>query len=314
VKRLKITKMKTLMIYLTGCFLLLTGTSTLAAKVAPSLPLTIQEEKWRPLYDHVDSSLQTDLEVALQKNKFWRDLIGKKKMAVGVVDLSNPDAPRFARVNGRTMMYAASLPKIAILLAAYVSFDDGSLKETPEIRKDLVEMIRTSNNPAASRMIDRIGFKKIQAVLMDPRFQLYDQDRGGGLWVGKRYAQSGRRSPDPMKGLCHAATVTQVCRFYYLLANGKIINPERSHQILDILSEPHLNHKFVNQLDKLVPITRIFRKSGTWKTYHSDSVLVWGEVWRRYILVALVESEKGEQIMRDLVPVVERILRPGRVS
>ena len=48
--------------------------------------------------------------------------------------------------------------------------------------------------------------------------------------------------------------------------------------------------------------------------FHSDSVLVWGPEWRRYILVAMVESDGGERILRDLVPVVEDVLqrRPAR--
>jgi beta-lactamase class A len=283
-----------------------------ARAIAGPLPLppSAVDPTWRPLYERYDSKLQADLEAALQKNAFWQSLIKKKKMAVGVVDLSDPKSPRFARVNGRTMMYAASLPKIAVLLAAYVSFEDGSLKETPEIRQDLIAMIRKSDNAAATRMIDRVGFKKIQAVVMDPRYQFYDTEKGGGLWVGKRYAKKGNRNPDPMKGLSHGANVTQVCRFYYQLANGRIINPKRSGEMLEILSNPRIEHKFVNILRKLVPRTRIYRKSGTWRNWHSDSVLVWGPVWRRYILVSILESEQGEQILKDIVPVIEGILHP----
>ncbi|MEZ4763593.1 MAG: hypothetical protein R3C26_10460 [Calditrichia bacterium] len=40
-----------------------------------------------------------------------------------------------------------------------------------------------------------------------------------------------------------------------------------------------------------------------------DSMLCWGPNWRRYILVGLVEDAKGEQILRDLVPAVEEVLR-----
>ena len=65
-------------------------------------------------------------------------------MAVGVMDLSNPATARFASVNGSTMMYAASLPKIAILLAAYQSIEDGLLQETPELHEWLAQMIRRS--------------------------------------------------------------------------------------------------------------------------------------------------------------------------
>ena len=285
-------------------------TSVPVAALPPSLPLSVPDDQWKLIYDRVDPVLEKKLQEALGQNRLWQSLIDKKRMAVGVVDLSDPLQPRFARVNGRKMMYAASLPKVAVLMAAYVCFEDGTLEETPEIRKDLGLMIRKSSNQAATRMIDRIGFKKIQAVMMDPRYQLYDKDRGGGLWVGKRYAKVGNRNPDPMLGLSHAATVTQVCRFYYMLAYGRIINPERSGQILAILSKPGIHHKFVSVLQKRAPLAELFRKSGTWKTWHSDSVLVWGTVWRRYILVAMVESEEGDQILKDLVPVVEKILNP----
>jgi len=49
-----------------------------------------------------------------------------------MVDLSDPADTRFAQVNGGTMMYTASLPKIAILLAAYQCFEDGELKSPPQ--------------------------------------------------------------------------------------------------------------------------------------------------------------------------------------
>jgi hypothetical protein len=38
--------------------------------------------------------------------------------------------------------------------------------------------------------------------------------------------------------------------------------------------------------------------------------LVWGDKWRKYILVALIEDEKGETIIRNLLPQVEEILKP----
>lgn len=277
-----------------------------------TVPLVENGDLWRPLYSLIDRRMQNRLEKALDRNPLWKNLINHQKMSVGIVDLGNPATPRYARVNGLNMMYAASLPKIAILLAAFVSFEDGSLPETTEIYEDLSSMIRVSSNSSATRMIDRIGFEKIARVLTDHNFKFFDPERGGGLWVGKRYAKSGDRHPDPLKGLSHAASVTQVCRFYYLLASGKIINPERSSQMLAILSDPGLHHKFVGALDKCAPKAKLFRKSGTWKDWHSDSVLVVGEGWQRYILVGMVESEHGEKILRDLVPVVEDIIRTSK--
>ena len=34
--------------------------------------------------------------------------------------------------------------------------------------------------------------------------------------------------------------------------------------------------------------------------------------WRRYILVALIEDDRGEQILKALVPVAEEVLRPSQ--
>lgn len=268
--------------------------------------------RWVPLYDQVDAGLQLALEQRIDANPEWRRLAQRKQLAIGVVDLgANGAHPRFARINGNQMMYAASLPKIAILLSAYVAFEDGSLPETDAYHADLRDMIRVSSNAAATRMIDAVGMPKIESVMRDPRFGFYDESLGGGLWVGKRYAATGVRHGDPLYNISHGATATQVCRFYYQLAMGHLINPERSAQMLEDLSAPGLHHKFVAEIEKRAPRARIFRKSGTWRNWHADSVLVRGPNWRNYILVALVESSNGETVLRELVPAVEGVLHPA---
>ena len=274
------------------------------------LPLAAQaDSEWQPLYESVDLQLQKQLEARLNAVPEWKRLIARKRMAIGLVDLSGPQ-PRFARVNGNQMMYAASLPKIAILVSAYVSFEDGSLEETPEIHEDLASMIRVSSNSAATRLIDRVGMKKIQATLRDPKYGFYDEKRGGGLWVGKRYASAGPRIGDPVHNISHGATATQVCRFFYLLSTGRLINPQRSEMMLADLEDPHLHHKFVSQVEERAPGARMYRKSGTWKQWHSDAIMVRGDQWRNYILVGLVESTSGETILRQVLPAVEELIVP----
>lgn len=274
------------------------------------LPIQIDDSKIKPLRSLLDPTLQTNLEKELMANPEWKKLIQQRRMAVGIVDLGDSDHVKYARINGNHMMYAASLPKIAILLSAMDAIEKGELKETPEIKKDMRLMISKSNNEASTRMIDRLGYEKIQAVMTDPKYEFYDEENGGGLWVGKRYGGGGDTNREPLKNLSHAATVTQVCRYYYLLANGKLVNRQRSKQMLDIMENPELHHKFVNTLDLIAPKARVFRKSGSWKTYHSDSVLVWGkDAKRRYILVALVDDPNGEQIIRNLVKPVEKVLK-----
>ena len=276
---------------------------------ARGLPMNSDNDKVKPLRSLLDANLQSKLQKTLNSNPEWKRLISQKKMAVGIVDLSNPDKAKFARVNGNHMMYAASLPKIAILLAAMDAIDKGEMKETAEVKKDMRLMISKSDNKASTRMIDRVGYKKIEEVMTDPKYEFYDEQYGGGLWVGKRYGGGGDTNREPLKNLSHAASVTQVCRYYYLLANGKLVNEKRSKQMLDIMEDPELHHKFVNTLDQVAPNAKLYRKSGSWKTYHSDSVLVWGEdPNRRYILVALVDDANGEMIIRNLAKSVDAML------
>jgi beta-lactamase class A len=274
------------------------------------LPMMISDSVILPLRDLYSANLQSDLENIIAGNNKWAILTASKRMCVGLVDLRDPNNVRFARVNGNHMMYAASLPKIAVLLAATDAIDKGELEETVEIKADMRLMIAKSNNQATTNMIDRVGLDKIEDVMRDPRYGFYDEQTGGGLWVGKRYASTGPRLGDPLKNISHGATVAQVCRYYYLLTFGKLVSFERSKDMLGYLGDPELHHKFVNTLDQVAPKAKVYRKSGSWKSFHSDSALVWGAGWRKYIIVALVEDAEGETIMRDLIFEVDKKLKP----
>jgi len=278
------------------------------------LPFNTTGKKIKPLRSLIDLNLQFRLMSKINKNKKWSRLIKEKKMAIGVVDLSDTSMIKFARINGNEMMYAASLPKIGILLASMDAFEKGELAETPELLHDIRIMIAKSDNQASTRMMERLGYEKISQVLTDPKYKFYDKKFGGGLWVGKKYAKTGSRFPEPILGLSHAATVSQVCRFYYMLAYGKLINYERSKQMLAVMGDPEIHHKFVSVIEKEDPNAKLYRKSGTWKDWHSDSILVWGDDWRRYILVALIEDPDGSKILKELVPIVEELLQKNLVS
>lgn len=273
-----------------------------------SIPFQMNNEAIKPLYTLVDAPLQAELSKMISTIPEWKRLVDKKKLAVGLVLLNDTNHIKFARVNGNEIMYAASLPKIAILLAAMDALEKGEIKETDALHDDMRKMMSRSDNDAATRIMDLLGFEKIKSVLKDPKYLLYDEEHGGGLWVGKRYAKTGRRYPEPLKGISHAATVTQVCRFYYMLVYGKLVNFDRSTQMLSVMQDPELHHKFVNSLEKVAPKAKLFRKSGTWRDFHADSILVWGPD-RKYILVALAEDPDGESILREIALKIDSILQ-----
>lgn len=279
-----------------------------------SLPIEVTNAQFRPLKQCRDPRLQQRLERQLMSDSVFARLIASRKLCLGIVDLSDWRNPRYAGINDKEMMYAASLPKIAVLLAAEDAIFRGEIRETEALKQDMIQMIRFSNNDATTRIIDQLGFEKIESVLRHPSNRFYSESDGGGLWVGKRYARSGKTNRDPLKNLSHGANSFQVCRFYYNLVFGRLISPERSRDMLEIMKDPGLKHKFVHSLEELAPNATLYRKSGSWRSWHSDSVLVWDE-YRQYILVALAEDPGGEQIVRDLVRPVEAVLqlpKPGR--
>ncbi len=124
--------------------------------------------------------------------------------------------PSLAQVNGDAMMYAASLPKIAILLAAFERIHEGKLAFNDENRQLMTRMIRRSSNTAATELIRRVGRDYINTLLTSPKYRLYDERYNGGLWVGKEYAKGVAYQRDPLHNLSHGATTFQVARFYYL--------------------------------------------------------------------------------------------------
>jgi beta-lactamase class A len=259
------------------------------------------------LRDFANESLQDQLKARILANPVWAKLYRTKKLSIGLVDMQEETQPRFATLNGRHMMYAASLPKIAVLAAAQDAIERGELEETEQIRRDMRLMIAKSNNAATTRMIDLVGFEHIERTMTSPELKLYDPEFGGGLWVGKRYAAGGRRYPDPIKGISHAATAEQVCRYFYLLANGRLISEEASREMMSYLVDPELHHKFVNTLDRIAPNATVYRKSGSWSVFHADVAMVQGPE-RNYIMTALVEDPKGEQICRELAEVLDELV------
>ena len=68
----------------------------------PNLPLHIPQHYIFPLRSLENCDLQDQLANKLNANPKWKKLISQKKLAVGLVDLSDPYNVRFAQVNGLT--------------------------------------------------------------------------------------------------------------------------------------------------------------------------------------------------------------------
>ncbi|MEJ2275213.1 MAG: serine hydrolase [Woeseiaceae bacterium] len=263
---------------------------------ADDLPLTVH------------GSAQVQLEIVLDELEL-QDAVDDGRLAVALVVMDGEDDVSLGMVNGHTMLYAASLPKIAILYGAAVALDRGRLTMTEELREDMVAMIRRSCNNCATRVLAKVGRQWLLELLQSDPYRFYNPERGGGLWVGKDYARKGAFQREPLKGLSHAATPWQVARWFYLLDRGLLASPEQTELMLECLSDPAIQHKFVKGLADQ-PDLKLYRKSGTWRQYHADSILV-KDGLLSYILVALAADRRGGRWLENIARRLhERLAEP----
>ncbi|MDH3272602.1 MAG: class A beta-lactamase-related serine hydrolase [Gemmatimonadota bacterium] len=235
-----------------------------------------------------DSVLQQKLRAVLERPRY-RGLVRDGRLSVALVDITDPDRVVYAGWEDDRMRYAASLPKIAILVGVFDQIDRGELEYTPGLRAKLERMIRNSDNAISSEMIQLVGFQNIARTLQDPRHQLYDRRRGGGLWVGRGFGGLGVWRRDPIANTSHGATARQVARYFSMIERGELVSPWASAEMKTILADPAIHHKFVLGLEEARPRSVIYRKSGTWQNYHADAALVERD-GRKYIAVVLLES------------------------
>lgn len=280
--------MQKLKSFIVVLLLLLLCTSPLSALQSPP-----------PLDSCLNPRLQQGLESCLQDLQL-DNAVARKKLSITLVDITDPFSPQMASVNGNQMMYAASLPKIAILLGAFEQIANGEMELDRATYGKLTRMIRNSSNKAATEMLNRVGKPYLAELLQSPRYRLYDPERNGGLWVGKDYGKAGAWKRDPLYNLSHGATAFQVARFYYLLETGQLVSPEMSLEMKEILGNPAISHKFVKGLQGRQPTAQIYRKSGSWRQYHADSAIVERD-GRRYIAVALAEDTRGGEWLKRLI-------------
>jgi len=252
-----------------------------------------------------DKVLQTRLKTLLREQHLLT-MCRQERLGIAVADVCDPDQPRYAGVNDHVMMYAASLPKIAILLTAFELMESGRLAKSKANLDMLTNMIRHSSNVDASRAIAKVGFANIRKTMLDPKYRFY-QPGTGGLWIGKAYSKSRVWRRDPLSNLVHGATAHATARFYYLLERGELVSPQASEEMKKILSHPALPHKFVKGLESRSGDAEMFRKSGTWRIYHSDSALI-KHNGHTYVVVALTESARGEQILQNLIVGIDKMI------
>ena len=273
------------------------------------------EEMPRALADYTldfDTPCDPKLQSALEAiNVHLRNRFGMttNQTAVGLLDLRSL---RLAMIYPDRINYAASVPKICILLAYFQLRPDAVTNLSPQTRHELGMMIKVSDNEMAAKYSRELDLAPIRQVL--DAYHFYDTNHGGGLWLGKHYGKGGERIGDPIADHSHAATVRQLLRFYLLLEQGRLVSPAASKVMREIFESPtipHLPDKFVQGLDGRA--VQVLRKSGWWEDWRHDTAIITGPQ-RHYILVAMTRHAKGDDFLVELARAVDDLLSSNRAT
>jgi len=273
-----------------------------AAALAQTESSAAPVEPWKAMDIDIHTAPDRDLTLALGRLDTALRFAGDREIegeqtAVGLIDMHTG---RLAMLRADTQFYAASVPKIAILLAYFQTQVDDPAALDQETLSELGLMIKRSDNALAAKYSKIIGLQGIADVMTSPQYKLYDPLHGGGLWVGKHYGKSDERLRDPLAGESHAATVRQLLRYYLMLQQGRLVSPQASEVMRGIFTSPDLEHlQSKTVLGLAGRDVEIMRKSGTWSAWHADTAIVTGE-GRRYILAVLSHNDHGAEYIIDL--------------
>lgn len=220
--------------------------------------------------------------------------------ACGVLDLEHN---RLAMIFPDREEYAASVAKIGILLAYFQLHPEAATNIDPTAYHELGLMCRPSSNEMASKYSHELGLSNVQKVLND--YDLYNQEHGGGIWVGKHYGRDTEKHMSPTGDNSHGITVRQVLRYFLWLEQGKLVSPAASAKMREIFAEPDIpadDIKFVKAMKGRD--VQIIRKWGTWDDWHHDSAVITGP-GRHYILVGITNHPKGDDYLEGLATAVD---------
>lgn len=282
--------------------------------------------KYEPLIIENSPDLQAILSKAVSEtlNKFQPKNLQPENLAATLIDLRDAQNPRMAHVRGDQPIYPASVVKMFYLVATHQWLKNGKLKDTPELRRALHDMIVDSSNDATHQIVD---------VLTDAT--------GGGelspaelkIWAMKREAINRYfKSLDyndinvTQKTYCEGLygrerqfwnegknrnmlTTNSTARLLAEIALGRAVDADHSKQMLELLKrDPYKDAEkdpdsqdvgFTGIALKNVPNVRLWSKAGWTSNSRHDAAYLEMPDGRRFVLVVFTEKFANE---REIIP------------
>jgi beta-lactamase class A len=246
----------------------------------------------------------------------------KDELAVTLVDLRDREHPASASFRGDVRIYPASVIKLFYLEAAHRWMEDGKIKDTPELRRAMHDMIVDSYNEATHYVVDVVtgttsgpelppaqmaewenkrnavnryfesrGFTNINANQKPWCEGPYGRER---VFVGENYTNR------------NALTTSATARLLTEIVQRRAVTPERSEQMLELLKrDPFAKssdaddqaHGFMGSA--IPPGGKLWSKAGWTSNTRHDAAYIELPDGARFILVTFTVDHANQ---REIIP------------
>jgi predicted amidohydrolase YtcJ len=182
--------------------------------------------------------------------------LGRDKIALTVIDMTDRERPAWASYRGKEMIYPASVVKLFYLAAAHNQLQAGALKQTAELDRALRDMIVESSNDATHYVLDAVTGTTGGPELDEAALAEWKEKRNGvnryfaGLgyerinvnqktWCEAPYGRE-RQGLGPNFEHRNKLTTEAVARLVFEIATGRAVTRARSRAMLNLMKrDPH---------------------------------------------------------------------------
>ena len=257
----------------------------------------------------------------------WTPPLAPEQLAVTAVDLSDPASPAFGSHRGEAVVYPASVIKLFYLGAVHRWMEDGRIADTAEVRRAMRDMVVESYNEPTHYLVDLLTGTTSGPELPEAELKAWWERRNAvNRWLaGLGYPASVNASKKPwcegpygremqaskaFEPRRNFLTTEATARFLSEIALGRMVNPERSRQMLELMARDFRGptddledqaHGYTGQA--LGAGMELWSKCGLTSETRHDAALVKLPDGRRLVLVVFTTGHATE---RKIIPAVAR--------
>jgi beta-lactamase class A len=298
---------------------------TLSALILFSVSHAVAQQT--SLQDLVDRAAKTTID------RFAPQKLEEKQLSITLIDLRDPAHPVTASFRGNERIYPASVSKLFYLVAAHRWLEDKKIEETPELTRALRDMIVDSSNEATQYVVDVITHTTGGYELPPKEMEEWQYKRNA---VNRYFASLGYTNINVnQKTFCEDAygrervsrgpngenrnklTTDATARLMMEIVTGKIANPARTAQMMDLLKRDY-SGKAGDTDDQGAGFTglalkgregyRLWSKAGWTSTTRHDVAYVETPDGGKFVLATFTTDHSRD---REIIPSVARIVLDG---